>query len=214
MKYFFSLFLSIFFFTGLFAQNFYGGAKLGALISQVDGDTHGGYHKISPTGGIYVRNTFARNDRWGMSLELNYRNKGSKHSGTDETDTYRELYKIDLHYLEMPLMFNYRIEKFKIPSLVDYKFKNKLLIEFGPSVSYLLKGDIYLRRLAQNENLNKIEVALNVGITYYFAEHFFANYRFSYTFPFTPVRNFPVVNRFYNRGFYNNCMFFSLGFEF
>lgn len=208
-------FLLSFLVSILFAQNFHGGIKVGGLTSQVDGDTHGGYHKISPTGGVYVRNTFVKNDKWGMSLELNYRNKGSKHSGYDETETNRELYKINLQYLEIPLLFNYRIEKIKIPSLIDYRLKNQLLIEFGPSLSYLLKGDTYLRRLAQNDSYRKIEIALNLGVTYYFTDYFFINYRFLYTFPFTPIKQHPGgQTRFLNRGMYNNCMSLSIGFEF
>ncbi|MDR2836605.1 MAG: PorT family protein [Bacteroidales bacterium] len=201
--------------SNLKSQSFYGGLKFGGLISQVDGDSHGGYHKISPTGGIYVRNTFLSNQKWGASLELNYRNKGSNHSGKDETETRRELFAIDLHYIELPIMFNYKIDKFKLPSLFDYTLKNNLLVEFGPSVSYLIKGESYIYRQAQNDKeFRKIEVALNVGVTYYFAKRWFANYRFSYTFPFTPIKPHPGgQTRFLNRGQYNNCMSFSVGFE-
>ncbi len=59
-----------------YCQNFYGGINAGITISQVDGDNYGGYHKISPLGGVFVRNTF--NDKWGMYAGIEYKRKGSK----------------------------------------------------------------------------------------------------------------------------------------
>lgn len=59
------LFAFSFFALPFFAQSFYGGINAGFTVSQVDGDNYGGYHKISPLGGIYVRNTF--NDKWECS---------------------------------------------------------------------------------------------------------------------------------------------------
>lgn len=191
------------------SQSFYGGVKLAALVSQVDGDNYGGYHKIAPTGGIYVRNNFSKNDNWGMSLELNYRNKGSRATQEElKAEGYSD-FKIVLHYIELPIIFN-----FKIKRISSYKFKNDFFIEFGPSFAYLIKGTQYISRIDQNETFNKFELGLNIGLSYMFNNRWGINYRYSYSFPFTPIKKHPGGQKWLlNRGLYNNCMSLGLIFE-
>ena len=194
----------------LSAQSFHCEITAGGLISQVDGDTYGGYHKISPTVGISVCNTFVKNDKWGMSLELNYRNKGSNSSRKEEESGGFQNFKIDLHYLELPVMGKYEIRKFG----TNHLLKHPLFIEFGPAFSCLISGEQTVNSINQREEFTRFELALNAGITYFFAKRWGINYRFSYTFPFTPIRKHPGGQVWLlNRGLYNNCMMLNLIFK-
>ena len=88
----------------VFGQSFYGGVIAGTTISQVDGDNYGGYHKISPLIGFYVRNTF--NDRWGASLGLEYKRKGSTEVQKNQYHDITRVYNLSLDYIELPFMIN------------------------------------------------------------------------------------------------------------
>ncbi|MDL2262765.1 PorT family protein [Bacteroidales bacterium OttesenSCG-928-I21] len=197
------------------AQSFRGGLNLGFNISQVDGDNHGGYRKISPAGGLFVRNDF-KHPNWGMSLAILYKNKGSRATFRDDNGDIIGKYSINLHYIEIPIMFDYFIEKIGIPGLFNYNFKNDLHFEFGPSLGYLVKGleeidKVDLKRM----NFKKFEIALHVGLVYRLSPHWLLNYRFSYTFPFTPIHpHAGGQTRGLNRGMYNNNMNFSVCYEF
>ncbi len=90
------------YFTNIYSQNFYGGINIGTTISQVDGDNHGGYHKISPLGGVYVRNDF--NDSWGMFMGLEYKKKGSKAVNKNDKGDIVSYYAINLDYIILNVM--------------------------------------------------------------------------------------------------------------
>lgn len=213
-KYLIFLFL-ILFFHSVKSQSFYAGINLGATISQVDGDNFGGYRKIAPSGGIYVRNTF-NNPQWGTSIGILYKNKGSRDVKRDEDDNIISDYAIKLNYIEIPLMFNYNIKKISIPGIIDYNLKRDLYLEFGISYGYLVKGGEYFEDIENpTKTFKKHEIATHIGLLYRFSEHFLLNYRFSYTFAYTPVYPHPGGQvRLLNRGLYNNNMSLSLVYEF
>lgn len=203
-----------------FGQSFSGGLNAGFLISQVDGDQGGGYHKGFATGGAYVRTIVGEKQRAMFSLGLYYRQKGSKRVNKDNAGDIIEYYRIRLDYIELPLTFSYQIKAFKIPKVVDYELKNRLNLDLGVSYGYLLHSEIdegygAMDPYVIGRPFKKSEFAWHIGLSYYFTEHWFFNYKFSYTFHMLPIRPHPggQVYRF-NRGQYNNVMIFSIGYEF
>lgn len=98
-KFLILIFLTLFSIS-LNAQSFYGGIIVGTTLSQVDGDDYGGFHKISPLGGVYVRNTY--NSNWGTSLGIEYKQKGSKDVSKDEYGYVTNYYAMRLDYIEVP----------------------------------------------------------------------------------------------------------------
>jgi len=215
MRKFLTLIFSVFIFSFLYSQSFYGGLNLGFNISQVDGDNFSGYHKIAPSGGVYVRNTF-KNPNWEVSLGALYKHKGSRDAKKDDDGNIESVYSINLNYIEIPLMFGYKLDKIGIPGLFNYYFKNDLLLEFGVSYAYLVKGTEFFDHVANpNKQFKKYEIANHIGLIYRLSQHWLLNYRFSYTFVFLPIHPHPggQVNWF-NRGMYNNNMNFSIIYEF
>lgn len=87
---------------------FFGALAAGAGISQVDGDTKSGYHKIGINAGATV---YARLSRIiAASLELRFAQKGSVSKAFTANAggvAALEVYKIKLNYAEVPLMLHY-----------------------------------------------------------------------------------------------------------
>ena len=205
--------------SGLYVmpQNFYGGIKGGFVMSQVDGDNFGGFKKIAPFGGAYVRNTF--NDKWGGMLGINYKHKGSKEVRRRDGIVYFK-HEIRLDYIEVPVMATYRFERFAIPSLFDVEFPNDFFIEFGISYAYLLKsaeieggGSVTDGRKPHNN----YDFQTHQGIIYRLSDNFLINFRYSWTFFFFPfpIREHPGGQVFWiDRGEYNRNVSLSLMWEF
>jgi len=200
----------------MFAQSFTGGLRLGFDISQVDGDQRAGYSAIFPTGCLYAKTSFGAEHRASLSLGVSYIRKGSKEVKKTKTGDIASIYAIRLQYIELPLTFAWRLNKFKIPRLVDYTFRNRLCIEAGFSYAYLMKAEVNHGQgfIEPDRAFFKYDCGVHLGLTYFIGEHFFLNYRFSYTFFFLPIRKHPggQVYRL-NRGTYNNVMIFTVGWE-
>lgn len=215
MKKFFVYILFLTIICPVFGQSFYGGIIAGTTISQVDGDNYGGYHKISPLGGFYVRNTFS--EKWGTSVGLEYKRKGSKEVQKNQYHVITRVYNLSLDYIELPFFINYKIESIGVPGLFNYNLPNDLFIEFGVSYSYLLhsKEDINGSIDPLAKAFRKYEVADHLGLTYRLNPHWLIYWRFSYTFIFLPIREHPGGQVYwFNRGQYNHNMSFSIKYEF
>ncbi len=200
-----------------FSQSFGGGVKAGFNISQVDGDMRGGYSTIFPTACIYAQTNFGEQQRAALSLGISYIRKGSKHIGKNELGDIISIYAIRLQYIEMPLTFSWQLNKFKIPRLVDYTFKNKLCLEAGLSYAYLIDAKINEGQgfMEPARAFNKYDCGIHIGLSYLIGEHFFINYRFSYTLFFLPIRKHPGGQvHLLNRGVYNNVMALTVGWKF
>jgi len=197
-------------------QSFYGGIIAGTTISQVDGDNYGGYHKISPLIGVFVRNTY--NDKWGTSIGLEYKRKGSKEVQKSESGHVVFFYAMNMDYIEIPLMVSYKLKSIAIPGLFRYDLKNDFLIDFGFSYCYLIKGteDFGSGPMPPpTREFRKYEIANHLGLNYRLNDHWLLNWRFSYTCIFLPVREHPGGQVYwFNRGQYNHNMSFALKYEF
>ncbi|MBP7463828.1 MAG: PorT family protein [Bacteroidales bacterium] len=198
--------------TAAGAQEFFAGATGGLVISQIDGDSFGGYHKFAGSGAVYVRNNLG--DKWGYKMELRYIQKGSK--ATNLIYSPRPFYKAALDYIEIPFLFSFRPVKLKIPPTIDLKFNQRLHLQAGLSLGYLFHATED-EGSGPNEAtfaFRKIEIGAHAGITWYFGPHWALDYRFSYTV--LPIRGFPEVSDLYYwaRWEFNRVQTFSLLYEF
>ncbi|HPG73978.1 MAG TPA: porin family protein [Bacteroidales bacterium] len=170
-------------------QDFYAGAKGGLVLSQIDGDNFGGYHKFAGLGGVYVRNNMG--ETWGYRMEMYYIQKGSHRF---DPIPY---YKAKLNYIEIPFLFTYKMERLKIPPSIDWFFDRKLHLHAGISLGYLFKATED-NGYGPNEAtfaFRRIEIAGQAGLNYYFSPHWAIDFRMSYTM--LPIRGMPTVSDIY-----------------
>ena len=163
--------------TLAFSQSFTGGLKLGFDISQVDGDQRGGYSAIFPTGCLYAKTNFGDEQRAALSLGLSYIRKGSKEVKKNDAGEITSVYAIRLEYIELPLTFSWQLNKFKIPRIVDYTFKNKLCLEAGISYAYLIKSKVNngYGFVEPDREFFKYDCGMHLGLTYFIGKHFFCH---------------------------------------
>ena len=166
------------------------GVKVGLNIANVTSTPNDGVKNIETTpllgvaGGFYME--IALNDKWYINPELLYIQKGASFNydfthkwdsiGTNQTnneDKYATTNSLKLAYVELN-------------PTISYKASDKLALNFGPSVSFLISKDfvpnekIIGESAPQNAVENKLatfgskdlDVGLNLGISYYLTENF------------------------------------------
>lgn len=188
-----------------FGQRFYGGVMAGLTASQVDGDTYSGYNKPGITAGAFVGMNI--NTNLGLNMELGYNAKGARETGTVENPVH---YKLALHYISLPLFLTYTLNK-------------KFAVEGGLSTSYLMAyhaegmdGTGNISEILDAVPIKKIDISYLVGFGYHITDHFYLNFRFSYSiFAIRKYENAdfnygPIAKLFgVNNGDYNNTISFS-----
>lgn len=87
---------------------FDGGVKLGAITSQVAGDTYAGYNKIGLTGGAFVEIIFS--DKNSVQLEILYSQKGSRNKPNTKNGDF-SYYRLVLNYIEIPVSYIYHRDR-------------------------------------------------------------------------------------------------------
>ncbi len=137
----------------LTAQTFRGGLAAGIVGSQVDGDTYSGYNKAGVTAGVWAE--LAITDNSSFRLALNYIQKGSRHNpDTILSDIHS--YVIRLSYVEMPLLYHYRM-------------KNKFYAEAGPSLGLLLTHQEKLDyAIVDGIPFRLFDIGIQLGVGYRF----------------------------------------------
>lgn len=177
---------------------FKAGLKAGIATSQVEGDTYGGFDKFGFDGGATLQAKV--NEKWAAQFEILFVQKGSKHVG-DANKGDLSFYLMELNYLEVPLLLQYKQKKFTF--------------EIGPGVGYLISakefdfnGDIY-----NPIPFNHTEVSANLGINYQIYKNFGITWRF--TNSILPIRKYASGASFwYNPGQRNNVLAFTLTYTF
>ena len=106
-----------------FGQKFNGGAMIGLAATQVAGDSYSGFNKAGPITGVFVN--LRPTERSSLQMELYYIQKGSRKNANAVEEDY-ESYLLRLHYIEMPLLYQYHVGWFAI--------------EAGPSVAFNMGG--------------------------------------------------------------------------
>lgn len=178
-------------------QRFQGGVSAGLNVSQVEGDGFAGYNKAGFNAGIFVNTKIT--DQTGIQLEIRYSEKGSNKQGTLEQPA---LYRIELKYVELPLLLLYRVS-------------SRLKAEAGVANAYLFS---YSEKDAAGEipvetPFNKWELAGLVGGSFILTDHFSAWTRLSYSI--LRIRKHDSEGVYWlNRGQYNNVITFGFNYYF
>ena len=174
---------------------FQGGLLFGINTSQITGDNLAGYNKLSPTLGAFVRMKLG--EKSALQMEMAYLGKGA-HKNLRPSDSIPTLYLLRLHYIEVPLVF-------------QYNYNKKLNLEIGPSLGVYfghreedLDGDmsgIYSSR----EQFKPFDLSFTVGGTWKFNEKWSFNVRSANSI--FPVRNHDQNTSFrLNKGQYTSCI--------
>ena len=180
------------------AQSLKGGITAGFTASQVDGDNYSGFDKFGITGGPYIYRELSYNAS--VKLELRYTQRGAYHKPDDQNF---ELYKLTLHYAELPLLFQYYVHE-------------NIIIEAGPS------PEVYLFHNEENQDgefraedypqFHRFGLAGNAGASYKIADNLWIGIR--YTYSFVPIREHASGYSFLlNRGQYSNSLMFSVFYD-
>ena len=178
-------------------QVFNAGITAGINISQVEGDGFAGYNKAGPLFGLFV-NTFFR-EYFAWQMEILYASKGSRLRTTLEDPRY---YRIDLGYIEIPLMLRYFIN-------------SGLSAEAGLSGGNLFRSreEDELGELPVSLPFRKTEFAAQGGMVYMLTDKLSAGARLS--FSLFPVREHAGGGKYwFNRGQNNNVLSFTLKYQF
>lgn len=191
--------ISLLFFVGLLAvvysQDFKGGILAGMSAPQVDGDSYGGFNKAGLILGAFVRRDFK--EKISGQIEVKYIGKGST-NGNPKNYGYTFLYDLRLHYIEIPVLFQYQVIK-------------NLSLEAGPGFGFLVKSVEKDEQgiMPDSKPFNKFELSGSVGVGYSFFERFKFNVRFSYSL--LPIREHAGGGTYYsNKGQSNKVLEFIL----
>lgn len=196
----FLLISTTFSFSGLSQLVFSGGIEAGAATSQVSGDALAGYDKFGLSAGPYVRASFS--DKSSARMSILYVNKGSRKNPDTDNGDFRT-YVLRLNYLEVPLLYNYTYDKFRV----------EVGLGVGTLIGSLIEEDGIERNIL--DPFESIELSFLGGLNYVFTENIFVNARFSQSI--IPVRKSPSVANplsFYEAGQYNSVIQLMFGYEF
>jgi opacity protein-like surface antigen len=210
-RYIILILLTVVYYTSFFspvqAQRFHGGVLAGITASQVDGDSYAGFNKIGFQGGVFVNTLFT--DYFGAQLEIKYAGKGAQKSTSSEDP---EVYKLALHYLDLPVMINYTLKKkvvFDLGIVPGYLFSKSGEDSGGPI------PDDYM------VDFKKMDLAWLMGVNYKINKNLLVNIRYSYSL--ISIRDYEntssnygwIGNLFgYNTGDYNNYLSLGLYYQF
>jgi hypothetical protein len=110
--------------TAVKAQRFHGGIMAGGVVSQVQGDSYGGFDKFGIYAGGFVNLAFS--DMISLQTEINFIQKGSRDNADYDKEKY-DSYLLRLNYIEVPLLFR-------------LTFFDRLTAEIGPTMDVLVSS--------------------------------------------------------------------------
>jgi len=206
MKHLLPFFL-LFAVTSSYAQVFNAGVLGGVSASQVEGDGFGGYKKAGAIIGGFT-NT-AINEKWEAQFEIYYIGKGSQRNPKPDKGDFAAI-NLHLNYIEIPVLVKYNYKKF------DF--------ELGLYYAYLLNvslEDQFGKIDVQNQPFpfKKYDIGGFLGVQYELIENLFINVRSKNSL--LPIRDFNtqdqnigLLNKLFNRGWYNLDINFSLRYQF
>jgi hypothetical protein len=149
------------------SQKFNAGIIAGGLVSQVDGDDHGGFNKFGILGGVFT--SLQLSPRTSLQLEMEFIQKGSRYSDTINFNSYLLRY----NYLEVPLLF-------------QFHFAKRFSAEIGPAMDVLLSSYTEENGLETPEapssvQLRPVTLSGIFGVSGHITKHLTANFRFNYS---------------------------------
>ena len=160
---------------------FMGGVRVGLTTSQISGDDLAGFHKAGAIAGLFSNVALNDNDNLKLQMELDFTMKGS-HSHTLKNEVSYDMYALNLGYLEIPVLLQWRFAHLTIRGIHDFWF------EVGPMFGVNLyakernaSGPILFRL-----PFRRLEFSACAGLFYMFNEHHGFSFRF--TNSIIPVR--------------------------
>ena len=191
-------FLSI----SIHAQNFGGGLILGLSTSQVGGDDLGGFNKAGLLVGVFANKAIS--PLLSFQMEMTYIQKGSNNPYMNDSE-HKDYGQEDVSssYIEIPL-------------LLQYHQNNKLKIEGGVQLAYLINGyynDLNGEIPIYSVNpFIKYDIGLLLGIDYKYSENISLNSRLSNSILPIGAEDYDGVNSYNSsrKGKYNAVLSFSI----
>lgn len=187
---------------GLSAQRFNAGILAGGVVSQVDGDTYDGYHKLGFLAGGFVNLRISKHSSFQM--EMQYIQKGSKNNN-DSLNMGSNTSLLRIHYLEIPVLY-------------QYTFAKRFAVEIGPAMDVVLGSYEEINQQEAPPNtvpLRPVTLAGIVGVSGYITHHLKATFRFNYSI--LSIRN-GIANGsrkiLFEWGQYNNVLSLSFSWDF
>ena len=194
----------LFFASSAIGQGFQAGWLAGLNTSQITGDNLAGYNKPSLTAGVWVNRTW-NDERWALTMEMAWLPRGAR-SVLRAEDSIPTLYRLNLRYIEVPLLLSFRVYK---------KFHFETGIGTGVYINHTEEdefGDmsgIYGPR----EQFARFDISFNAGITWKFHEKWSLNVRSANSM--FPVRNHDQDTKFrLNQGQYSSSIMARLVYRF
>jgi len=189
------------------------GIKVGTNISNIISTSNEGVKNIDNSaligvaGGFYME--IALNDKWYVIPELIYSQKGASFTyeythnyDPNQSDVHNTSHELKLAYVELN-------------PTISYKATNKLSLNFGPSVSFLVTPDYTIlsdNGVRDQETLHPailegvyteetIDLGVNLGISYYITENFLIDSKVNSSF-----MKAGTISKLTNSGFVNGTI--------
>ena len=191
-------FLSI----SIHAQNFGGGVILGLSTSQVGGDNLAGFNKAGLLAGAFANTPIS--ELLSFQMEITFIQKGSNNPKMNDAEHSNYLKEdISCSYIEVPL-------------LLQYHQSNKLKIEGGVQLAYLING--YYNDLNGEIPIYSVDpfieydFGLLLGIDYKYSEKISLNTRLSSSILPIGAEDYDGVNSYNSsrKGKYNSVLSFAI----
>ncbi|MCX6284619.1 MAG: porin family protein [Bacteroidetes bacterium] len=188
-----------------YSQKFNGGVLLGGNVSQVDGDTYEGYHKIGYQAGAYVYLRVSPHSSFQMEME--YFQKGSRRASNPDSGAGDHSYLLRIHYLEIPVLY-------------QYTFAKRFQVEAGPAFDVLLGSLEETDGLPTTNTVALRPVTLSgiLGFSCYISHHLKAGFRFNYSLLSIRVPADPEPPGYrhilFETGQYNNVLSLTFSWDF
>ena len=184
------------------AQNFGGGLILGFSTSQVGGDNLAGFNKAGLLIGAYGNKSIS--ELLSFQMEMTFIQKGSNNPKMNDSEHSNYLKEdISSSYIEVPL-------------LLQYHQSNKLKIEGGVQLAYLINGyynDINGEIPTYSVNpFRKNDFGLLLGIDYKYSKNISLNTRLSNSILPIGTEDYDLVNSYNSsrKGKYNSVLSFAI----
>ena len=183
------------------SQSFGGGTIFGISTSQVGGDDISGFNKAGLLLGVFANRKLS--DLTAFQMEITYIQKGSNNPKMNEID--------HPNYLKADISMSY----IEIPFLIQYKQSDKINIEGGILLAWLINGyynDFSGEIPSENLPFTEYDIGLFVGIDYKYSKKISLNSRISNSIIPIGSEDYNTVNVFNSRlkGKYNSVISFAL----
>ena len=196
---------------------------IGAVGSQIDGDTYSGYAHLGAILGVGINRQLS--PKVEVEFMLTFIQKGVRSNYKTDSASLNNpnnpFSLIRLNYLEIPVYFRFTLLK-------------KLKIELGGAFGYLIKNPPYNRDQygpvpdAYNKNWKHFDGSFLAGLGYQINQKWFVDIRWEYSL--VPVSPYPtptggvyrgpaggsfnpVFGKIFNKGLYNNCLMLTLSYK-